>query len=317
MAGEPDNARAACYRHERSSERSSEVLVIIDKETGDGGVGGVSDEGEEEILLAGGGDGDEMEGEGEGDETGSSASAPSKPRTAAAKHIAAMSLAVQAAQAQILAYSTSHRTNELIFTSKFSSQERRALHDFADECGLWHGSTGPASDRHLKVQRWAPLQSATAAMGHRAVGFLVTRHHPPASLVRGYVESYSVVEQGKWRLLYTDNAVEEVQLNELNERLQLRYDTDFKELESGGSSSSGSGLGLGSGSASGSSGSGPGSASSSGSGSGSRSGSRSGSGFHPFGTSSFNQAVLDALKAACDAGWDTTSWRRLIKYDPR
>ena len=68
-----------------------------------------------------------------------------------ARKSAATDEAVAAAMSAILSYVKSERTDDLTLTTKFSSEDRKVLHSFCSEYGLFHRSLGPEGDRVVRL----------------------------------------------------------------------------------------------------------------------------------------------------------------------
>jgi hypothetical protein len=79
-------------------------------------------------------------------------------------------------------YFDAERTDSLELPSTLSSEERKALHTYADKFGLYHRSVDLGGRRRLVISRWTPIMALAAAIGSRAVGSLVARDRPSESM---------------------------------------------------------------------------------------------------------------------------------------
>ena len=140
--------RSATYRHEKNpSKRVVDKIVIeCDPEM----LGDDSDEDDS--------DGDDSDGD-ENDADSISGTEPKqvppkRPRPLSgkiARKSAATDEAVAAAMSAILSYVMSERRDDLTLTTKFSSEDRKVLHSFCSDYGLFHRSFGPEGDRAVRL----------------------------------------------------------------------------------------------------------------------------------------------------------------------
>ena len=134
------SAKCATYRHEKPTKYAKSSLRPVDGRQ-DLNILDSDTESEDSDIPS---DDDAL---GDGDELSEKAPAGEVHREAAAA-----AQALTAAMAMIRHYVKSGRADDLTFTTKFSTDERKALHYFCDEFGLNHRSHGPEGDRQVQTQ---------------------------------------------------------------------------------------------------------------------------------------------------------------------
>jgi hypothetical protein len=141
---------------------------------------------------------------------------------------------LRACKDAINVYCNSNRSDDLelstVVETSLSSTQREELHRYADQKGLFHQSFGPKTDRKLLVRRFAPFNMVGPDACASICGALVAImtggvDQSVAHVVRGRVESFDF-DSSTWQLAYTDGQSEQVDLQSLNSRLRLRFDSD-------------------------------------------------------------------------------------------
>jgi hypothetical protein len=132
--------------------------------------------------------------------------------------------ALESAIRSLIAY-TSSSTSDPLQLPPMSKVARKVIHSLASDLTLISHAIGSGDERRIEVHRFQSFNYFDVSIAEAAVEMWVVKYNAFKEPIRGYVYAYSGERRGepRWRLSYQDGTNQEVEIEELNTRINDHY----------------------------------------------------------------------------------------------